>query len=162
MADLQPLANLKDIHLPKAIGVWPIAPGWYGLAGIVLLGLLWFLYKLYRKHMNKQFKRRALRLLAEYNVQYRLRGQTQEISAKVTELLKQVALIYFPRSRVAGLKGDNWITFLNETSKNLDFNSVRYCMLELPYKKKTQDIDLEPLFYCTQAWIKQRDVSCSN
>lgn len=35
-----PLAGLRDIHLPPDVPVWPLAPGWYGLAGLIVLVLV--------------------------------------------------------------------------------------------------------------------------
>ncbi|MEP9355352.1 DUF4381 domain-containing protein [Xanthobacter sp. KR7-65] len=35
-----PLAALRDIHLPPEVPVWPPAPGWYALAGLVVLVLI--------------------------------------------------------------------------------------------------------------------------
>lgn len=34
------LAGLRDIHLPPDVPFWPPAPGWFALAGLVLLALL--------------------------------------------------------------------------------------------------------------------------
>lgn len=35
-----PLAGLRDIHLPPDVPFWPPAPGWFALAGLVVLVLL--------------------------------------------------------------------------------------------------------------------------
>ena len=57
-----PLAQLRDIHLPPPIEWWPPAPGWYVLALIVLgavVGLLYYAWRIikarrYRKYLIRQ------------------------------------------------------------------------------------------------------------
>jgi len=37
MTEENPLINLKDIHLPPAVAIWPPAPGWWIVAVVLLL-----------------------------------------------------------------------------------------------------------------------------
>lgn len=161
MTDQQPLAQLRDIHLPDPVGWWPLAPGWYGLAilaGLVCLALIGFIYRYYA---HGRAKRQALKLLTAYHKDYLQDGDSQLISAKVSELLRRVALAYFPRGQVASLKGPEWLAFLNSTGKNINFNAVRECLLELPYQPQ-RDVNVKPLLTRARAWIKQRGAPCSN
>ena len=44
---------LRDIHLPDPIGWWPLAPGWWGVLGLVLLiisGIFWWRRKKHRRN----------------------------------------------------------------------------------------------------------------
>jgi len=108
-----PLDQLRDIHLPDQIDQFPYAPGWWILLALLLIGIAFFLFHIYKK-------RRAIRLLkparAEIN---QLRSLSQEqlsahSVAKLSALLKRVCLIYFPRSSVASLNGYDWLNFLND------------------------------------------------
>ena len=36
----EPLADLRDIHLPQPISWWPPAPGWWILLGLLLVSIL--------------------------------------------------------------------------------------------------------------------------
>lgn len=155
------LAQLRDIHLPEPIGWWPLAPGWY-LLGFVLLALMGIMaYALRRHRLNGRAKRQALKLLATYHRDYLERSEAQLNAARVSELLKRVALVYFPREKVAGLQGDVWITFLNETSKGIDFKKVQHALLVAPYQPNLKG-DLSLLFTMTRLWIKQRRKPCLN
>ena len=52
--------NLRDIHLPEAIFWWPLAPGWWILAGATLLFIIVFFVsrKISRKtYISRQLKR---------------------------------------------------------------------------------------------------------
>ena len=161
MAKSDPLTQLKDIHLPEPVGLWPIAPGWYGLAVLVLLGILVLTYFIHRQHKNARAKKQALQLLDTYKTQYVHDGNAQLMSSRISELLKQVALVYFPRREVASLHGEAWIEFLNNTSKGIDFNPVKLMLLEIPFKS-TATLDLTPLIIKAAQWIKQRNTPCSN
>ncbi|WP_242602164.1 DUF4381 domain-containing protein [Legionella nagasakiensis] len=163
-ASNQALAQLRDIHLPSPIGWWPLAPGWYVfiLFAIAMLGMVMIF--LWRSYLNGQARRQALRLLSAYQQQYEREKNAQRISACISELLKRVALVYFPRKKVASLQGDAWISFLNETGKDVDFSQIRSQLLELPYQHKMviKESDLSLLFNMAKKWINQRRKACLN
>lgn len=157
----QELAQLHDIHLPEPIGWWPLAPGWYLLALLVIAMLVTAIIFAVRYYKNGRAKRQALRLLETYRRQYQQDRNSQLNAARVSELLKRVALVYFPRSKVASLQGDAWILFLNNTAKGLNFESVRTELLEAPYQPAiSQNLNL--LFQMTRSWINQRRGPCLN
>lgn len=155
------LSQLHDIHLPEPIGWWPIAPGWYLLALIlVTAGLLIALF-CHRYYLHGRARRAALRALADYQKQYQHDANSQACTANISMLLKRVALAYYPRTRVAGLQGEAWIAFLNSTAKGVNFNSVRMQLLELPWKP-SQNSKLQPLFQTAQKWIMRQKKPCLN
>ncbi|MCC5014578.1 MULTISPECIES: DUF4381 domain-containing protein [unclassified Legionella] len=161
MTESAALAKLRDIQLPNPISWWPMAPGWYFLISLVVLSVIFLLYILRRSYLFGRAKREALQLLTHYQQAYEQVGNSQRSSMEISELLRRVALVYFPRDRVAGLQGEAWLAFLNETAKGVDFNSVRPCLLEAPYQTG-KNMDLNPLFICAEKWIKQRRKPCSN
>jgi len=164
VSEAQVLARLHDIQLPAPISWWPMAPGWYFLLLLGLLLSLFFLYKMRRFYVNGFAKRQAFQLLKCYEQEYQSDPNSQVMCMKVSELLRRVALVYFPRMQVASLQGDAWLDFLCRTSKGIDFRSCRAYLLELPYQpaELIRPIDLKPLFYCVKAWIKQRGAPCLN
>lgn len=161
MAKAEPLAQLKDIHLPDPVSWWPLAPGWYGLILLVLIFTVSLGYFLYRRHLNALAKNQALQLLKTYSEHYEKDRNTQLTSARISELLKRVALVYYPRAEVASMHGDLWIEFLNKTSKGIDFQPVKSMLLDSPFKP-ADTTNLKPLINRTEQWIKQRGVPCSN
>lgn len=146
------IAQLRDIHLPPPIGFWPIAPGWYFLL-IILIACFYGLYRWYRRG---RLKRLALTWLTRYEEQHKKEGNSQKMVLLISDLLRRVALIYFPRDSVAGLHGRQWLDFLARTSKNIDFNDIDFLFIELPYQRSEAHVDLSPLFLKSRAWIKQR------
>ncbi|KTD76360.1 DUF4381 domain-containing protein [Legionella waltersii] len=161
MANTEPLAQLKDIHLPDPVGWWPLAPGWYVLVVIALLFFFGLFVYLMKRHVNSLPKKQALRLLQNYKEQYAKDKNAQLASARVSELLKRVALVYYPRMDVASMHGDTWIQFLNKTAKGVDFKPVNTMLSETPFKQ-SETINVQPLIVRAEKWIKQRGVPCSN
>lgn len=153
------LASLRDIHMPAPIGWWPPAMGWIILGVLLILLLLGMAGFLIHYIMNSRAKRHALRLLETYRDAYLKQQNAQLTSARISELLKRVALVYYPRKKTASLAGEQWIAFLNETSKQLDFNSVSVLLIEIPYRSSAE-CDVLPLFDLAQQWIKQRSGRC--
>ena len=100
-----PLTQLNDILAPSLPSFWPLAPlYWFLLGGgiIALLGALSLLKK-YKKHKLKQKK--ALQQLQHLK-------QSKANFVLLNQLLKGVALLYFPRQQVASLHGQQWFDFL--------------------------------------------------
>lgn len=151
----QELAQLRDIHLPDAIGWWPLAPGWYVLTIVSMVVLITVVFLLHRYYAKGRVRRQALCLLSTFRQQYQRDANSQLSASRISELLKRVALVYFPRARVASLQGESWLAFLNETSTGLDFKTVRMELLEIPYQSTT-DYDLNRLFTMAGSWINQQ------
>lgn len=101
---MDPLAQLSDIHLPANVHSYPIAPGWWLLAVIVLALIIYGLLKLRQAMIKRQAQKMALKQLST----------ATDISAMVA-LLKWAALQYFPRSQVAHLTGNAFKSFLIAT-----------------------------------------------
>lgn len=149
------LAQLKDIHLPEAISWWPPAPGWW----VIMLSLAvlsgWLVWRSWVWWQALKPKRQALEILDQIEKKAKKNVPAHEICAQVSQLLRRVALTYYPAESVAGLKDDAWIEFLNQHSRKINFNAVREHLLLYPYSKQTR-ASLTPLFERSRSWIKQR------
>lgn len=161
MAKTEPLAQLKDIHLPEPISWWPLAPGWYVLMLLALVIVILISHSIYKRRTNALAKRKALELLKVYKEQYEKDSNAQLASARISELLRRVALVYYPRTEVASIHGIAWVEFLNKTGKKIDFNPVKSMLLDSPFKT-AESVNLKPLFARAEQWIRQRGVPCSN
>jgi hypothetical protein len=155
MANPAPVLSLKDIHMPTEIGIWPLAPGWYFLSILIFVVSFLVCIKIYKWYLQRQPKRAALAMLAEFAKDYERTGDSKQTSIQLSRLLRQVALIYYPREMVASLHQDAWIEFLNRTGKGVDFSPIAFMLLELPFKPNCV-INIKPLFVRVEAWIKQQ------
>ena len=148
------LSQLHDIHLPAPVSAWPFAPGYLALglvAAVVILVVLLMRYD----QKKSRLKQQALAKLSLIEQRYLEHRNSSLAAADISALLKQVALMHFPREQVAALQGDNWLIFMQKTSKRLDIEAVRLLLLESAFSaQSTQPI--EPLVAFSKAWIKQR------
>ena len=155
------LAALHDIHVPERISFLQLAPIWYIVFGVLLILILTILYINWRDRSKHQALRQGIYLLNQLQQSQVI--DPRLLSADVSNILRRVALAYYPRAQVAGLHGEEWLMFLNTSSHKLDFNHLRYELLELPYQESpTQKVELKPLFTIAHAWIVQRRKRCSN
>jgi hypothetical protein len=156
------LSQLKDIHLPAEISGWPWAMPSQIIFFVGIFLLIFTGHWGFKHYQKNRPKRIALRLLAQYQVDYTQHAHRQKTAAQISELLKRVALAYFPRKEVAGLEGQAWIDFLNRTGAKLDFNRVQAAILVLPYCLDAEAGELPALIKLAKEWILQRSHPCQN
>lgn len=103
------LPELRDIHLPADVSVWPLAYGWWLLAAGIVLGVLSVQFFLYWRRYSKS--RYAVKLLNEISNR-NIIAAAQEMS----EILRRICIYKYKPA--AALSGTEWIDFLNKHSKN--------------------------------------------
>lgn len=153
MPTTDPLANLRDIHLPEPISWWPPAPGWWLLALFLLLVIvgLWSLWR-YRRRQTP--RRAALAALARLRVDFQRDGDSTAAAAGISALLRRLALRYFPRNQVAGLVGEAWLQFLDRSGGNQQFSTgPGRTLIRAPYRP-AETVEIEALLNVAEAWIK--------
>ncbi|MDX8410065.1 MAG: DUF4381 domain-containing protein [Mariprofundales bacterium] len=112
------LEQLRDIHLPDAVGWWPPAPGWWLLSALLLLVAAAVLY--WRQWI--QPGRRGRRLLRQQinneissiSRDYQDDADAVAACSRLSSLMRRVALYCFSGAQVAGLQGEAWLEFLDQ------------------------------------------------
>ena len=109
-----PLAGLKDIHLPPTPSWWPPALGWWLVALLVLgAGLALFLI---RRRQREQERPVRLALQELTRITPPENGENadtiRDFLKQLSTLLRRFCLVRFPGKRVADLYGDEWVDFL--------------------------------------------------
>lgn len=112
-----PLAALRPLHLPEAVGWWPPAPGWWLLGIAALAGAVLGMRALVRHRRRGRYRRAALAELAACAQEARTSGDSQVFAARASAILRRAALHRYPRSRVAPLCGEAWLAFLEESGR---------------------------------------------
>ena len=125
-SDPASLQNLNDIVMPATTGWWPLASGWYLLAGLVLIFLSWFAYKSVRDWKANRYRRSALCELDLLSQGMQNPAHRSSSLRRIPVLLKRTALAVYPRSKVAILTGEDWFRFLNSTVKKPSFTEKTF------------------------------------
>ena len=108
------LLALKDIQPPPEPAWWQLAPATL-IASCLIIGLAAFAW-FFAKH------RRASRLasladqdLTRISYAYQQNENSLQLAQDLSKWLKQVSLLAFPERQLAGINGDSWLRFLDES-----------------------------------------------
>jgi len=140
---------LRDLHLPEAIGWWPLAYGWWLVIALVLVGLGWLLMRAWRNWRFYAPRRYAIRALATVEAEYLTNRHPVALGRQVSELLRRGMLAYAPRHEVAGLTGESWLKWLDIGLPVPYFHTEGgKSLLQLPYRDPDgdfSDVDINAL-----------------
>jgi hypothetical protein len=143
------LIPLRDLHLPDAVGWWPLAPGWWLLVAVLLVALAYGLHAAYRRWRHNAPRRYALRELKRVRSEYDRGIDSVTLGKELSELLRRAMLAYAPRNEVAGLTGETWLEWLDRGLDDRPFTKGAGRILEsLPYLGSDQEnraVDIDEL-----------------
>jgi hypothetical protein len=148
-----PVLELRDIHAPALPDLWPPAPGWWVLAGL-LLSLAFFAgRRLWGRRRLRQRRRQVLEALARTGDKLAEGQDATLFLAEVSMLLRRVALARYPRRRVASLVGSEWLRFLDETGGEGQFSHGPARILGLgPYLPRVE-VEAQGLLDLARDWV---------
>ena len=152
---MNPLDELRDIHLPNVPGIWPPAIGWWFsiiFASIIVLLIIIWAYNFWR---SNRYRRKALLELDQIFAEYGQEGCESQYIISLQHLLKRVALTCYQRSDVASLTGEAWVAFLDQTSRSQEFVMGEGQVLIDGQYSKYPKVDVKALHRCSANWIKQ-------
>lgn len=142
------LPELRDIHLPETVSVFPLAYGWW----VVLLCAVAVVlsYFTIRNLLAKSKKRHALRLLNLINF-----SDIIPAAASMSEILRRICVYKYPEA--AAMTPDNWVIFLNSHTRRKLSNKTAKLLAVAPYlppqnKQYTKE-DVKDLQTFCQRWI---------
>lgn len=144
---IDPLGQLRDIHEPASL-LWSLS-GWLlavAIAAAILLLGCW-----QRARQAADPRRAAMRELAELRRRSAQGDAVGTLVAELGTLLRQIALMHFPRSRVAGLCGCRWLEFLDrEFVPGAFVEGTGACLAWAPYVR-APDVDVAALLTLTES-----------
>jgi hypothetical protein len=101
------LAQLAPSHAPPPASWWPLAPGWWGLAILIVAAIVGMLVWWRRRPMR--LRRAALRELKQLEA---AAADDAALACGLQQLVRRFAVARFGRAAVAGLSGERWIGFV--------------------------------------------------
>lgn len=154
MPTANPLDQLKDIHLPEAVGAWPPAPGWWLLA-MLLVVLLVVSLMLYKHRQKSAYRRAAVQQVKVLFKGYQQPQQSHNITGQLNCLLKATALQSYSRQQVSRLTETQWLSFLDSSANMQAFSQgAGQVLASAPYDKNSQITDAVALRQCCITWIR--------
>lgn len=152
-----PLAELRDLHHPDAVGWWPLAPGWWVLIILLLAALSWYLVKAYRQKQSNLYRQHARDELEQLSIQFKKHNDKSNYLSDTHKLLRRVALHRYPdvQQDFAGLTGVEWQTYLNNCCDEKVFDAkFSEHFSALPYQQKS-DYDQQRWQQAITNWLEQ-------
>ena len=146
---------LRDIHLPAAVGWWPLATGWWWLLGVLLLlsaGVLCvtLLRRYHRARLGHWVRPEFMLLTSQYRQDHDALALLQSISV----LLRRACISLYPREQVAGLTEERWLELLNKTGQTSQFSEGPGQLLaDGPYRASVSARQVEDLIPLVESWI---------
>lgn len=156
------LTDMADIHLPAEPGFWPLAPGWWVLAALLLALLVYGAYRLQKRLQLHRRYRNALRELDKCLTSLQAgsghNGATMEQRLiyvnEVNSVLRRVALLHFAHDRVAGLSGQAWVAFIKQHDRAGRLTPELAGALAEGRFAPRCDVDTQALHGMARDWIK--------
>lgn len=158
----QETLNLRDIHLPEPISWWPLAPGWWLLlALIVITAVAVFLtVKIYRA---RQLKRDIRQQLTKIKHQFSQSDNKTQLAKDLSALLRRANISYYPQTNIAGLTGENWLLWLDNSHRKSTGKSANggflsktgKILLSAPYLPEQAELnyDSDELINLCETWL---------
>ena len=150
-----PLAELRDIHLPSAISAWPPAIGWWIVTAITLCAIFFALWFLYKKHQGNAYRRQAENELQLIHQDWQETQNTSRYLQAANALLRRVSNNAYPQKNTTSLTEQNWIDFLNTSAKKPLFNKEVSKQLTQDIYAKESNANIVNLHKSIEAWIKE-------
>ena len=147
-----PLANLRDIHIPGAIDPWPPAIGWWLIAAAALIAISYGIYLVFKWWKSNQYRREGIRAL-----KYLLENHASEKQylRDYSDLLKRIALSAYARESVANLTGEAWVSFLDRSTGTQEFSMGEGQILIQGNYELNPSVDVDKLHRLGLYWIKK-------
>lgn len=157
--------NLRDIHLPEPISWWPLAPGWWILLATIILVIAAIIIS--RKvYLGKQLKRDIKAELNSIKQQFQQSQNKSQLARSLSILLRRASISYYPKADIAGLTGDSWLAYLDDSNANASADSkfqsdTGKVLLYAPYLPDNAltddselDFDADKLIRLCESWLQ--------
>lgn len=148
------LSQLRDIHTAPPVSWWPPAPGWWLLAGILLLVLVWLGRRGMSRYRDQKRRKQMLAWVERLNDTVDAGKEPQVWLATLNRIFKLVALRAFPDRHCAVLAGQDWVDFLVAQIGQADSTDSLAALASGPYDPAPR-FDATTLSELARLWIRK-------
>jgi len=147
-------SNPGSLIEPEPIRFSFDTPGWYLLGGIIFILSCLLLLRMIKNYRKNAYRRDAIEKLDQIeNVSPE--GVNYITLNHVFALLKIVAFEAYGRQEVAGMHGNEWLTFLESKAANVSFNKYQEDIYRAVYKEeKVPETVVTELISESKKWIQ--------
>lgn len=151
---MNPLAQLKDVHTPGTLSWWPPALGWWLVLLLSVVLLFFMVRRRWQTRTLRQLRKKALLGFNTLHAQWQKKEkEPQPILQDLSVLIRQIAVVQYPKSETAGLHGQAWLEFLDRSSASKAFTEgAGQLFAQGPYQALPPS-DLELVFPLVRRWI---------
>jgi len=149
------LKDLRDIHQPDPVSIWPLAPGWWIL--ILLVPVLIFLIRYLLKRKSKpNYKKLASEELQNIIADFEIQRNSHKTIGEISLFIRKALVAKNGNEQIAGLIGEDWLDYLDRVSGTKLFsNGGASIIATSPYRKQEEDHDLQDLITATKSLVKK-------
>lgn len=153
MTHEQLLLELKGLSPPTAPGWWLLAPGQI-LVILLLLSLIAVLWMVLRRRKSMLGFIAAKLELERIRSAHLNNGNAQQLTRELAQWLKRVALLAFPESRLEGVTGLDWLSFLDDSLGDVSFTRGEGSAFAGAVYQRQAQPDIESLLSLCDRWLQ--------
>lgn len=144
-----PLAQLRDIHVPDNVDIWPLDWGWWVLLIVALVSFALLVRWTVAKIRFNRPRKQALALLKTID------ASQENWPIALNALLKRTALTYCINENIAGLHGNAWHAFLlsHITKGKADIAKGFELLAQNTYQRNVCQQDFTACHLAVTRWI---------
>ena len=146
--DLSLLDQLRDVIPPPEPGFWPPAIGWWTIAILLVAISVGFMYLL------NMAKARYARQHLTRDISNAATLESGQVAVRLSILMRKVAMKRFPQSSVAGLTGEEWLEFLDQSGETDQFTRGPGRLLTTAPYDRHSVTDVEALVRVCMSWVR--------
>lgn len=143
------LEQLKSIHNPDNVSVFPLAIGWYVLVVVIITIMAVLIWLKIKQNKKKKQIKDIYKLLSDIE---KNSHDSQNLLTETSILIKRVAVFWFPTANPHTLFGEEWLQFLDSTGKTKDFTQGVGRNLLNVYRQEKID-EPEKFFALIRNWL---------
>jgi len=145
--------QLRDVHLPNAVSWWPLAPGWWGLLLLLIIGSGIATLALLRKRKRNRYRKAALSELQSIYAQWQDEQNSATYLQDANAILKRCLLHFSDDKSPITQTGKAWQASLNAFSKHRLSSQALHGLSSACYQANP-DVDIEKIHPQIERWIK--------